>query len=318
MGALLPALRRQTGVALEILIADCGSTDGSREVAERHGALVVTAPKGRGAQMNAAVKRTAGEKLLFLHADADLLGNDHLLSDALAALKSAGDERTAGHFALTFLPGGPGYRYYEAKSETNRPETINGDQGLLLSRGFFQELGGFDERLPFLEDQALSKVIFQQGRWLLLPGRLGTSSRRFAAEGLARRMILSAVIMGLKELPDHPFFDHAGAIYREQNQTDRLRLAPFFSLIFRLNREAGLRRALKEWYGVGGYVRNNAWQLFFALDVRFGWSRRPLLRFHDRAVGPLLKLPPFDGITMVLTFLWFLLSWGFFALKDRP
>ena len=72
----------------------------------------------------------------------------------------------------------------------------NGDQGFLMCRSYFKELGGFNTDLPFLEDQDLAERIRSDGRWVTLPGVLQTSARRFETEGFHRRYILMAIMMG--------------------------------------------------------------------------------------------------------------------------
>ncbi len=320
--SLLDQLTGQEGVTLEIIVADGGSGDATVALARQRGARVVDAPRGRGRQMNRGARSATGEWLLFLHADSGL-PHRRLLAAALATLRAevemAGSDRVAGHFALRFQRQGGdnplAYRYYEEKSALNRPECTNGDQGMLLSRRFFHELGGFDEGLWFLEDQRLAETIRRRGRWITLPGRILTSARRFEREGLARRMILSALIMNFHAIGLEAFFHRAGAVYRNQGETGRLRLAPVFRLIDDLNREAGPAETRRRWRATGAYVRGHAWQPFFWLDVALGpaaTGRRPFLWIHDHLVGPVLALPPLDWVAAGLTWCWFRASaWWF-------
>ena len=289
---LLADLRGQQGVRLEVLVADGGSSDATATLAVAAGARVVDAPRGRGAQMNAAARLARAPTLLFLHADSRL-PDPHLLAGALRALDTAGREGVpvAGHFPLCFDRRTDrnrlGYRYLEEKSGLNREQTINGDQGLLLCARFFARLGGFDERLPFLEDQRIAARIRGCGRWLTLPGRLHTSARRFEAEGFLRRYLLMGLIMAMHSLGREEFFAQAPQVYRVQRQTGRLLLTPYFRLLRSLARHHwGLRTTGTTLLRLGGYLRANLWQLFFFVDVLLrpllGPGRSPLLGLHDR------------------------------------
>ena len=325
---LLGQLRMQKEIQLQLIVADGGSDDGTHELVKRLGLEVITTGAGRGKQMNAGAARAVAPYLLFLHADSTLTANTQL-ADALAALEKArqqmGHHRLAGHFRLRFhrtLTGSSlAYRYYEEKSALNRRECTNGDQGLLLPRRFFQELGGFDETLWFLEDQRLAETIRVQGQWLTMPGELVTSARRFELEGLGRRMILSALIMNFHHIGFSEFFQRAAAIYRNQTSTGRLHLSPIFQLIEDLNREAGTEVARKRWLATGRYVRGNAWQPFFFLDLLlqqlFRIRKRPFLVFHDRIFNPVLDFLPFDWLTAGLTRLWFIFSWKYFKYVEQ-
>src|SRR5881296_4655561 len=54
----------------EVIVADGGSTDGTRSRAEGAGARVVTsARRGRASQMNLGATASQGDVLIFLHAD---------------------------------------------------------------------------------------------------------------------------------------------------------------------------------------------------------------------------------------------------------
>lgn len=312
---LLGQLRRQQGVNCEIVVADGGSTDATLTLAQAAGARIVTAPRGRAAQMNAGAAVARGEHLLFLHADSGLPEPAHL-REALATLReaSAADGRCAGHFALRFTrrfaDHGLFYRYLEEKTALNRPGTINGDQGLLLRADFFRELGGFDERLPFLEDARIADRIFERGRWLLLPGRLHTSARRFEAEGAYRRYTLMSLIMGLHAAGANEFFERAPSVYAAQSETGRLRLGPYLALARAVLREGGWRRGGAILLRAGRYTRQNSWQMFFWLDVllrrALGSGRHPFLRFHDRVFRPLTNNVLADGLAALLIAAWFL------------
>jgi rSAM/selenodomain-associated transferase 2 len=314
---LLDQLRRQEGVALEVIVADGGSTDATPARASEHGARVIEAPRGRGAQMNAGARVATGAWLLFLHADSEMVSTIQL-REALAALKlraQAEDPQCAGHFPLRFVRRRPGhdrfYRYLEEKTALNRPGTINGDQGLLLPAAYFKALAGFDERLPFLEDQRIAAKIFATGRWHVLPGELLTSARRFETEGAYRRYTLMSLIMGLHAAEAEQFFAEAPKLYAAQRDTTHLRLGPHLALVRRVLAEAGWRKALRILWRAGRFTRQNSWQLFFwwdaALRRRLGPGRRPFLTFHDRVFRPLTDNFVFDGIAAVLIAIWFLL-----------
>lgn len=265
--ALIDDLRRQQAVAAQIILGDGGSRDCSREIARRLGVAWVAAPTGRGAQMNRAAARASAPWLLFLHADSRLTRRDQL-ARALAALQAAGGG-AVGHFPLRFARERSGhrrlYRYMEAKSALNRPGTFNGDQGLLVAARFFHALGGFDERLPFMEDQRIGAQIRRRGRWITLPDALLTSARRFEAEGPYRRYLLMGLMMACEHTGLHEFFQRAPHVYRAHTQSRRLPLAPFFGLALRCLRERPAGKRLPVLRAAAACLRDNAWQLPLAL-----------------------------------------------------
>jgi rSAM/selenodomain-associated transferase 2 len=326
--ALLDDLRKQKDISFEVIVGDGGSTDGTRSVAEASGALFVAAGRGRGVQMNAAAGRASGNYFLFLHADSRI-DDPCLLNKAVRALSHEHHEhdRVAGHFCLRFMRStrrnSMAYRYTEEKSSFNRVNTTNGDQGLLLARGFFIQLGGFDEGMPFLEDQRIAEKIRAEGEWITLPGYLRTSARRFEAEGFHRRYILMSMMMGLHSVGVESFFVRSPELYREQHDTGMLLLSPFFGLIRRMMRdEWGLYGTLRIFYLLGRYIRQNSWQMFFFLDVwlrpLLGAGRYPFLGFHDRLFGPCTNFRVFNAVTGMFCLIWFMgvLS-PFFRLADH-
>ena len=324
---VLADLAGQEKVALEVIVGDGGSTDATETIATAAGVRFVRGPRGRGAQMNAAARQAAGRYVLFLHADSRL-EDPRMLARALAALREAEHESpwVAGHFRLRFRRGdnrhGLAYRYLEAKTGLNRPGTINGDQGFLLSRAFFERLGGFDAGLPFLEDQRLAERIHAMGRWITLPGVLVTSARRFEREGFHRRYLLMGIMMGMHTIGERDFFRRAPSVYRVQAESGRLLLSPIFGLLWTMaRREWGPAGTCRVFARLGRYLRLNGWQVFLWCDVlprpAPGPARYPLLAWYDRVLAPRLACRWVDGLAGALCFVWYMLVLaGYFRLEE--
>jgi len=304
---LLRDLALQQGSVLEVIVADGGSSDGTTEALGRMAPAlpfplrVVTAPPGRGAQMNRGAAAARGWDLLFLHADTRLPRHDLLAAAAQAMHRERlrlGTHRVAGHFGLRFWRTRPGatltYYLIEAKTFLNRPDTINGDQGLWIGRGYFEELGGFDETLPYLEDLRLARRVFETGTWVTLPGWLHTSARRFEAEGILSRLLLNAVIRAAEELGLREFLGAAPGLYRVQANAGPLRIGPFLRVLHRHAARHGWKRLVRLWLRAGGYAARNLWQIPFAADclrnlrrgVPPGHGPAPWLERYDRYLAP--------------------------------
>ncbi|WP_158542568.1 glycosyltransferase [Lujinxingia litoralis] len=273
---VLRALRAQRGVRLEVVVADGGSTDATCQVAREAGARVVRAPRGRGRQMNAGARACQAEWLLFLHADS-VPADPDLLRDALEQMRreeARAPGAVVGHFALVFEGAGrrewPGfYRGLERKSALNRSNTTHGDQGLWMRRSWFEALGGFDEELGFLEDQRLIATLEARGgHRVTLGGYLKTSTRRFAAEGVAASYLNMALILMAEAAGLEAFWQEALSVYPGQHQAVALkpvrRLGAFVGALAGLgSRER--RAAIRE---LRGLAERQLWQVPFWLDVR--------------------------------------------------
>lgn len=181
LGRTLEAASRAEGV--EILVADGGSRDGTREIASRAGAAVLAVPGGRAAQMNAGAGAAKGRILLFLHADT-LLPEGY----ADAARRALEDPATvAGAFG--FRTDGSGAAIRIAERVTNFRSSIlrwpYGDQGLFLEKRVFGEMGGFAP-LPIMEDFELVRQLRRRGRIVTLEKPILTSARRWRRLGIVR------------------------------------------------------------------------------------------------------------------------------------
>lgn len=337
--ALLKCLGEQEGVEFEVVVVDGSSTDGTREkVLELSPNLpfwlqIIEAPRGRARQLNAGADAAGGEFLLFIHADV-LFDETTALAASLEYFRTVAaqpcKERVAGHFPLRFT-GFPqrkslSYFYYEAKAALDRSGCTHGDQGFLLERSFWHEIGPFDETLPVLEDTYFAEKVRRQGRWVLMPAPIWTSARRFEVEGMRPRQTLNALIMNFAAIGWDDFFREASEVYKRQDEAERLRLLPFLRLIRRLSASLSPGRRLRLWYRTGRYVRPQAWQIAFFFDVYraygSGKSSTPidttlLDRFAPVYEKTTDNIPGRVAVT-ILVWMWFQLTflWCFFRDSD--
>lgn len=319
---LLADVASQTGVDFEVLVSDGGSTDATYDCAAttlarlRMAGEVLTGEAGRGRQLNRGASMARGTWLLFLHADSRL-PDPLALANGLSLLQSKGNFRQAGHFSLRFdLPDEDchfDYFFCEVKARSGFAGTIHGDQGLLLSRAYFNELGGFREDLPVLEDTLLAEKVRAQGGWHLLPATIVTSPRRFKVEGFAERQTLNALLMNFAIIGWDKPLRRIPEVYRPQGLARTLVLAPFFRLIDDCLAELPMRERARIWYHTGRFVRGNAWQPVlrraarraFAAGVAPGVVALDPVRRFCRRFDLLTDHPAGHLAAALLTWFWF-------------
>ncbi|MFN0119301.1 MAG: TIGR04283 family arsenosugar biosynthesis glycosyltransferase [Blastocatellia bacterium] len=159
----------------EIIVVDGGSADRTVALARGCGLRVLTAPRGRGAQLAAGGRAARGDVLLFLHADTQLP------ADALALIEQAlRDPRVrAGNFSLRFAGASWGARLLTRLYPLLRLGGMcYGDSGIFARRATYEAAGGFRD-FPIFEDCDLYRRLRKHGRFIRLPARAVTSARRF-------------------------------------------------------------------------------------------------------------------------------------------
>lgn len=177
----------------ELIVADGGSVDGTREAANEVADAVVVASPGRAVQMNAGARVSSGEALLFLHADTTIPpGSIDAVRAALARKEVVGggfrvrlgisqDAPVARRIALRITG-----RMINVRSRVFRSYT--GDQAIFVRRELFERAGGYPE-IPLMEDVEMSRTMSRSGATVLLPGRIVTSARRWETHGTARTIL---------------------------------------------------------------------------------------------------------------------------------
>lgn len=154
--ATLASLREGGALIGEIIVADGGSDDATCDIARAAGAVVIAAPRGRGAQIAAGVAGSREQWLLILHADTVLAPGWCVgVRRAIASGKCF-----AYYGRLRFASADPRARIVEKLADW-RSRFLGlpyGDQALLIPRALLDLIGGMPF-LPLMEDVALARAL---------------------------------------------------------------------------------------------------------------------------------------------------------------
>jgi rSAM/selenodomain-associated transferase 2 len=187
------ARARQPGVR-EVIVVDGGSTDATRAIAAGLADLVLSAPQGRAAQMNAGAAQASGDILLFLHADT--LAPDGFAAAVVTACAAPGV--IGGRFDVHLEPSSPLIwltgELINRRSRLSRIAT--GDQAIFIRREVFAHLGGY-ANIPLMEDINLSRRMKRAGHITCLRQRVTTSARRWQQHGVVRTILLMWTLRAL-------------------------------------------------------------------------------------------------------------------------
>ena len=193
LGALRAA--RAAGVVDQVIVADGGSTDATRDLAREFGAIVIDAPQGRGSQLAAGASAASGGWLLFLHADTRLApGWERVLH---AHLTDRGARHTAAAFRLAFdeVSNGAERVARLANWRARRLGLPYGDQGLVIARGLYDTIGGY-RALTLMEDVDLVRRLGRR-RVRLLNAVAVTSAARYRRDGWWARPVRNLGVLAL-------------------------------------------------------------------------------------------------------------------------
>lgn len=192
LGGLLDSLAAQDYElmpATRILVADGGSTDRTRKVAESYRDrlnLKVIEGGSPAAGRNRGAELADTPYLLFV--DADVVLRPHSIRRAMYYMKNRGWHAAATNIICktgNFLD-----EVYLFVVNTGGRVMSYGPAGFLLfDRQKFLELGGFDPKIAFAEDVVLTRRL-KRSKFGYIPGSVFTSNRRFQKMGYLRVALL--------------------------------------------------------------------------------------------------------------------------------
>jgi rSAM/selenodomain-associated transferase 2 len=186
LSALVPAA--VDGLVREVIVVDGGSADRTKEIVDQAGAQLFGERAERGRQLAAGAAKARFPWLLFLHADTVLEpGWERETSRFMERVDTGDHPPSAAAFRFALDDQGPKSRLLE-RLVALRCRLLRlpyGDQGLLLPKSLYEEIGGFSP-LPLMEDVDLVRRLGRR-RTVMLRSRAVTSADRFRREGYLRR-----------------------------------------------------------------------------------------------------------------------------------
>jgi len=187
----------------EVIVVDGGSSDGTRAIVEASGAKWIDSTRGRGRQLKTGADHAKCDWLLFLHGDTILQdGWEREVRAFIEHVERTGDQK-AGIFRFAVDD-------YSAKAR--RLEVMvrfrcwllslpYGDQGLLISRHLYNNVGGFED-VPLMEDVSMVKRL-GRSRLAYFKSQAITSARRFRKNGFLLQPVknMSLLVLYFMRVP---------------------------------------------------------------------------------------------------------------------
>lgn len=173
----------------EVIVVDGGSTDGTLQEAEKTGATVISAPAKRKAeQLNLGALQASGDILYFLPSRS--MPPDNFLAEIVKAVTRG---KASGTFTLRF-----DRRYWLLNSlswvTTHFERFVLMDQSLFITRALFTKAGGFREDRLVMIHQELIRRITRYTDFVVLPGTIRASSRKYFQRGVLRTELAQATV----------------------------------------------------------------------------------------------------------------------------
>lgn len=183
--SVLGALKDVRG-EFEVLVADGGSTDRTRElildaVADFPRPLrLAETVRNRAIQCNAAAQKASGDSFLFLHADISV----HPETIKAVEVSLRDPSVIGGNFQIVFEGDTAVEQFFTWCYRVRRPFGIYyGDSGVFVRREVFERLGGF-KPIPIMDDYEFVRRLERAGRTVCLEPPMLVSGRRWRVQGL--------------------------------------------------------------------------------------------------------------------------------------
>lgn len=181
----LASVRAQDHAALELLVVDNSSTDGTPEIAARYADRVITAGPERSTQRNVGLDLSTGEWALWI--DSDMVLEPDVVSTALRAAA----QESADAVFIRESSFGPGYwtacRRLERRCYVGEPLI---EAPRLVRRALFVQHGGFDGAVAGQEDADLRMRLLAAGTptaWS--DGEIHHDEGRLTLRGIVRKRL---------------------------------------------------------------------------------------------------------------------------------
>ena len=200
----LLSLKKQNYRPIEIIVVDNGSTDRTKEIAEKYAAKVLfLAKRGASRARNFGAKMARGKHLIFL--DADTRMSREAVKNTVRALEK---KWAGGMYRVEYQSNNPKIKVIENLQNfylaRGKPFYI---QSIYTRKSIFEKIGGWNEEISFGEDVDMLKRISGEGKLRFdAANPIKTSARRFIKNKDYLYAILGGALAlyGVKSLPFYP------------------------------------------------------------------------------------------------------------------
>jgi rSAM/selenodomain-associated transferase 2 len=173
------------GIIKEVIVADGGSDDETLAIADGAGCTVVKTERGPAKQMRAGAAMAKGKWLLFLHADTALASG--WVEETERFINAPQSRKKAAAYKLAFDDTSREAKrvVFWARLRARVMKLPYGDQGLLISRFFYDGLGGYPD-IPLMEDVEIMRRIGPE-RLVLFETQAVTNADKYRRDGWDKR-----------------------------------------------------------------------------------------------------------------------------------
>ena len=192
IGMLLSILAQQienNKSLVEIIVVDGGSTDGTKEICKSFKCKFIEKSNGRGNQLREGAQIAVGEIFIFLHADSILTINLFSFLN-----ENFHDEMQVATFRMKLSSNKMLYKVYSFFTKFDSIFTTFGDQGIVVRKDFYFNLGGF-ANLKIMEDVDFFIRARKETKIIKFNESVLTSVRRFDQNGIIKNQLISFILI---------------------------------------------------------------------------------------------------------------------------
>ena len=177
----------------EIVIIDGNSNDNTLNICKKYTNDIYSTCPGRGNQLNLGSIKSKGEWLFFLHSDSIL--DQNCIKQIYSFTQNIKYIKKAGVFKLKINYESIFARLLEraANIRTKIFGLPYGDQGLLIKKDFYVEIGGF-KNISIMEDIEIIRSIDSQNI-VILDGFIKTNPEKYLKDGWIKRPIKNFICL---------------------------------------------------------------------------------------------------------------------------